>query len=144
MVENPYEAPQTRAEAAAPLAGSPQSIALHALCLTIYYVMGIIWGTRNVYYWEESILDLLVPLGMGLLLSSWAMFDSRVRGHPIPLLVSPLFFLLAGLLVPGYVIWSRGWYGLGLVAIHAVAWYGLCLVSMFIGRMAVFGVPFGQ
>jgi len=40
------------------------------------------------------------------------------------------FFLAAGLLVPVYVIWSRGWRGVGYVALHSVLGYLLATVCM--------------
>jgi hypothetical protein len=109
--------------------------------LFAFYATGIIWGIRSVYYWQPSLLDLGIPLTMALVASSWAIVDSRAQGQAIPFWSGWLFFVCAGILIPGYFIWSRGWYGAGLLLLHAFVWYGLCLLCQILGRMIVL---FGQ
>lgn len=100
--------------------------------LAAWYLCAPMDGIRSAAL-NESPLDLLVPLAITLPLAWWAIGDSRARGQPIPLL-SRQWFLLAGTaLVPAYVVWSRGWRGVGLVLLNAIAW----LLLWFTG--AVFG-----
>jgi hypothetical protein len=107
--------------------------------LVTFYALAVVWGVRNVRHAEPSGLDLLVPLALAAALGWWAIVDARRRRHPIPVLARPWFFLLAGLVVPGYVLWSRGWRGVGLVALHAALWYALATVAMHVGGVAVYG-----
>ena len=84
-------------------------------------------------------LEILVPLGMCTVMCTWAVSDSVARGHPIPLFARYWFFILAGIVVPGYIIWSRGWLGVGKLFVHSIAWYGTCLVAMFAMRSVLYG-----
>lgn len=116
----------------------------HWAFATAYLGMMLLWGVRQVYYWEPSILDLIIPFGACLTAAWWAALDSIARGHPIPLLARPVFFFLAGILVPIYIIWSRRWFGVMLVGAILVASYAICIITMLVGRMVAFRVPFGQ
>lgn len=101
--------------------------------------MAIVWGLRNIYYWESSQLDLLVPLILTFSLGGWAVADSKGRREPIPSLSRPWYYLMGILLVPGYVLWTRRWRGLGWLALHSVAWFLLATIAMHAGGTAVFG-----
>jgi hypothetical protein len=76
---------------------------------------------------------------MTISLGCWALADSKGRRQPIPMLARPWFFLLAALLIPGYVIWSRGWRGVGWVLLHGIGWYALATIVMNVGGMVIFG-----
>ena len=104
-----------------------------------FYALAIVCGIRNIHSGESSRLDLLYAVVFAIVLGWWAIVDARRRRQPIPMLARPWFFLLAGLVVPGYVIWSRGWLGLGYVVLHSVLWYALATVVMHAGGWIVFG-----
>jgi hypothetical protein len=55
------------------------------------------------------------------------------------MLARPWFFVLAGLLVPGYVIWNRKWRGVGWVALNLSLWHALATAVMNGGGILVFG-----
>ncbi|HEY1187731.1 MAG TPA: hypothetical protein VGE74_08740 [Gemmata sp.] len=84
-------------------------------------------------------LDRVVPVAFAVCLGWWAVTDARRRRRPIPVLSRPWFFLLAPVVVPGYVIWSRRWYGVGWVALHAALGYGVALAVMHLIGVIVFG-----
>ncbi len=107
--------------------------------LIAYYAIAVVWGVRNIYHTEPSGLDLLVPIAFAAALAWWAIVDARLRRHPIPVLARPWYFLLAALVVPWYVVWSRGWRGAGLVVLHATLWYALATVALHVGGVAVYG-----
>jgi hypothetical protein len=109
------------------------------LFLLTYYAIGIVWGVRNVWFWRPSFLDLLTPILLCVCLGWWAVVDARLRSRPIPITVKPWFVLLAPLVVPGYVIWSRRWRGVGWAALHAFCWYALGTLTMHTGGTIVFG-----
>src|SRR5688572_16537218 len=81
--------------------------------LVAFYALAIVWGGRTVRFSEPSRLDLWVPVALAISLGWWAVVDARCRRHSIPMLARPWFFLLAIVVVPGYVVWSRRWRGLG-------------------------------
>lgn len=107
--------------------------------LLAFHGFAVLWGIRNIRYWENSAVDFYFPIVNSIILGWWALVDARRRHHPIPLLAKPWFFLVAGLVVPGYVIWSRSWKGLGWVVLNAFAWYLITLVFMLAGGYLVFG-----
>ncbi|AWM40548.1 hypothetical protein C1280_28580 [Gemmata obscuriglobus] len=104
-----------------------------------FYALAVAMGVRSIWFWEPSVLDGLIPVATAVCLGWWAVVDARRRRHPIPLLSRPWFFLLAPVVVPGYVIWSRRGWGAGLVALHAALWYGTGFAVMHIGGVIVFG-----
>lgn len=107
--------------------------------LFAFYLLAVLWGVRHVYSDQESQLDLLFPFAMAIVLASWALADARRRGRPISMFVRPWFLLLAGVVVPGYVIRSRGWRGLGWIILHVFLWYTLATVSLLIGGLIIYG-----
>lgn len=104
-----------------------------------FYALAVVWGMRNVWFWLPSLLDLIVPVACLICLGAWAIADARRRRHPIPILSRPWFFLMAWLLVPGYVVWNRGWRGAGWVALHAALGYVVVFAVTHIGGFIVFG-----
>jgi len=62
----------------------------------------------------------------------WAIADARRRHKPIPRSQQFWFLVLAGVVVPGYVIVTRGWRGLGWVAFHFAAWIVIAVIAMHI------------
>ena len=108
--------------------------------LAAFYLLALMWGVRGVHHAEPSRLDLLFPIAFNLCSGSWAIDDARQRRRPIPALSRAWFVLLAGLLVPGYVIWSRGWRGAGWVILHGVLWYASATIALLVAGVAMYGV----
>ncbi len=67
-----------------------------------------------------------------LALSCWAISDSVARGAPIPTFARVWYFIFGIILVPIYVIGTRGWRGVGWVAIHVIAWMTTVMASWFV------------
>jgi hypothetical protein len=109
------------------------------LLLLFYYLLAELWGIRNIWYWEPSTLDYFVPIALAVALGWWAVVDAKRRGRPIPMVSQPWFVLLAMLLVPMYMIWSRRWRGVGYLALHAALWYALATATMHVGGIILFG-----
>jgi hypothetical protein len=107
--------------------------------LVAYYLLAELWGVRSIWYWESSRLDILVPLVLSVALGWWAVVDAKRRGHVIPMFAQPWFVLLAPVLVPVYVIWTRRWPGVGWLVLHVVLSYSLATISMHLGGLLVFG-----
>jgi hypothetical protein len=121
---------------------SPEATAgsFHSGCfLVAFYLLAVVWGVRSIYRSEASGLDFLVPVSLSICLGSWAVVDARHRCHPIPMLSQSWFLLLAVLVVPGYVIWSRRWRGLGWLALQFVVWFTVAAISVHVGGLAIYG-----
>ena len=100
--------------------------------LIAYYLIFVMWGFRNAWPTVPSRLDIMVPLALYAVASWWVIVDARARGRAVPLLSQQWFFLGAVLLVPVYVIWSRGWRGVGHLFLHVVLGYVLATVCMIV------------
>lgn len=129
MAENPYESPKR----AAPL-NSRHTVRF----LLAFYTLAVIWGLRGIYFWKPSLLDLLVPIAQATCLG-WAVVDAQLHGRPIPLTARWWFFLFALLVVPCYVIWSRGWRGMLWLGIHSLGWLAVSAIVMNFGGVMFFG-----
>ena len=84
------------------------------LALAVVFALLILDAGRNFYYWIVTPIDLLLPPTLMLALGVWALLDARERGYTIPLLARYLFVVST---VPalGYIVWSRGWRGAGVL-----------------------------
>ena len=107
--------------------------------LASWYLLAVMWGIRDIHRAEPSHLDLLFPIALGLCPGSWAIVDARRRRRPIPMLSHHWFVLKAELLVPGYILWSRGWRGAGWMILHSLLWYALAMVALLAGGVAMYG-----
>jgi len=69
----------------------------------------------------------------------WAIADARQNQKPFPRSQELWVFSFAILVVPGYVILTRGWKGLGWVALHSVAWTAIVNLAMYATFFAYYG-----
>jgi UDP-N-acetylmuramyl pentapeptide phosphotransferase/UDP-N-acetylglucosamine-1-phosphate transferase len=109
------------------------------LFLLGFYGLSVVGGIRDIYYWKQSFLDLIIPFLMAIVLGWWALADAKSRGHRIPKMSLPWFFLFAVFAVPAYVIWSRNWRGVGLVLLHLIGFCVLYVLVSSVGGELVFG-----
>ncbi|MHC5540359.1 hypothetical protein ACYOEI_19230 [Singulisphaera rosea] len=105
-------------------------------CLAVFYGLAAISGFGNIDRSSASLLDLLIPLVMGFTLGWWALTDAKNRGRPIPLSAQPWFVLLAPSLVPGYLVWTRGWRGVLWVMLHAIGWFSVMVIAFNVALAA--------
>jgi hypothetical protein len=104
-----------------------------------YYLLAVLWGARGAFISERTTGDLLLQIALALCLGVWAVTDARQRHKPIPRSQQFWFLVLAGLMVPGYVIFTRGWKGIGWVILHAVTWMVIATLSMHLIGFTYFG-----
>jgi hypothetical protein len=109
------------------------------LFLFFFYALAVVYGLRQMRLREPSPIDFMMQIAMPLCLATWAMQDIRHRKYRVPLLAKPWFFLFGSIVVPGYVIWSRGWRGLGWVVLHLFVWVVLAAIVGVVGGMLVYG-----
>ena len=107
--------------------------------LIAMYLLAVVSGVRAVYHATESKLDLLLPIVSAICLGWWALVDARRCGHSFPTLSRPWVFLFAGLVVPGYVLWSRKWRGAGWLVLHIILWYAVAIASLIGGAFMIYG-----
>jgi hypothetical protein len=100
------------------------------LVLLALYGHAVLTGFSSARSAERTPIDTLLTFTLAVALGSWAVADSRARRRPIPLLARPWFFIFAGVLVPAYVVWTRGWRGAVWVAAHVVGWFVVALIAL--------------
>lgn len=100
--------------------------------LSAYYLLAVIWGVRSALFGASAQIDLVWAIAFNLILTWWMTSDARNRGKPISIFVASWIFLLAALVVPIYVIFTRGWRGVLLLFVHAIVWYGVILASYYV------------
>lgn len=100
--------------------------------LAVLYLLAVALGIGGVARRESNGHDLLDSIVCSVGLGWWAIVDARVRGHVIPLLSKSWFLLFSFFLVPGYIVWSRGWRGAGWIVLIGATWTILAAISSFL------------
>lgn len=135
--QNPFRAPKEYSPGGTPTThGSMTPLAW--FCIG-YYALAILWGARSAVASERSAGDLVFQVMLALCLGAWAIADARRRQKPIPRSRQFWFFILAWAVVPGYVIVTRGWKGLGWTVLHFVGWYAIAVLAMGLTGLIYFG-----
>ncbi|REK18216.1 MAG: hypothetical protein DWQ37_04835 [Planctomycetota bacterium] len=137
--QNPDAAPH--GESGTP-AAAPRRRGLAALvwfCLA-FYALAILSGVHTVAAWEPNDAgDHVYSFALVICLGYWATGDARRRGEPICRSLRIWFYVFATIVVPGYVIGTRGWKGLGWVLLHALCWYALYAIVFQVTGTLAFG-----
>lgn len=89
--------------------------------LLIAYVLFALTGARAAVATERGLSDLVIGLLVAIAVTKACVMDSRLVGKPLPRAARWVMFLMWPLAVPVYLLWVRGWAGLGWVALHGVA-----------------------
>lgn len=90
-----------------------------------YLVMFVIGAAQPFVFDPESSAWFLMQLSAAMPPTYWLLFDAKRRGIFIPHIVQPGIISLWWILVPGYLIHTRGWRGLGFSLAH---FFGAILV----------------
>src|SRR5262249_25156951 len=101
--------------------------------------LAAVWGAHSAVAPERQASDLLIRVSLALVLGIWATTDARRRKKPIPLSSQFWFFILSPIVVPGYVIVTRGWKGVILVLFHTVAGCTTAILAMPLAGWLYFG-----
>jgi hypothetical protein len=108
----------------------PASRAWRIFCL-FYYGLAVFYGARYALVTTSTALfDLVFPTVMYICLCSWALTDARERRQPIARSLQFWYYLFAPIVVPGYLLGTRGWKGLAWIAFHVVAWAVVATAAM--------------
>lgn len=123
------------------LAAGPQAAAVrHTIwLLATLFLCAIAQGVRSIRMEQSSNMDLVLPLVGVVACGWWAIVDARARGHPIPFLSRPWFFILGGVVVPFYIVWSRRWMGVLWLILIPFLWVALATAIVVVGRLLLLG-----
>lgn len=108
--------------------------------LLAFYALAVLWGARSAFVVERQVSVFFMEFLVSLSLAMWATADARQRQQPIPRSLHMWFLWLATILVPGYVLLSRGWRGIGWVVLNGLAWIVVATLAMNIAGFLYFGV----
>ena len=133
---SPYDAP--RNPDLVPLPARRPHIHAIAWFWAAFFFIAVLMGARAAIVRTKSPGDLVFQLGLAVCLGTWAIADARQRGQPIPRSQRLWFFAFATLVVPGYVVVTRGWKGLGWVLVHAAAWMTVFAAAMVFTGILLF------
>jgi hypothetical protein len=111
---------------------------LARFCLA-FYTLAILSGVQAAVIPERSASALVLGFATVLTLCVWALDDARRRQKPIPRSQKIWFFVFAVIVVPGYVIGTRGWRGIGWVVFHGVGWLVFSTLAMNVTGSLYYG-----
>jgi hypothetical protein len=97
--------------------------------LLVYYSVAIMNGAIDAL--AEDGIAILATLVECVNLGLWEIEDARRQRRPIPLSAQPWMVLFAGIAVPVYVIYTRGWRGLEWVVLHGVCYFAVAIGSFY-------------
>jgi hypothetical protein len=112
--------------------------------LLAFYALAVLFGVGNALTREPGATGLILSLCLAVSMGWWAITDSKRHNHPIPMSARMWFVLLAWIVVPIYVVWSRRWRGVGWVLVNGVCWYLVVAVVMNVVGLSVFGDDWGR
>jgi hypothetical protein len=112
-------------------------------CLS-FYAIAVYMGVRSTLITDGAAGDRVIGFVLSICLCAWALTDARQRQKPIPRSQAIWFAIFAGLVVPGYVIVTRGWKGLGWVIFHVVGLFVVSTLAMHVTGVIYFGSDWWQ
>jgi uncharacterized membrane protein YqaE (UPF0057 family) len=133
---NPYTPPQE----VTPVV-SPARWIVHPTVLfcAAFYTLAALYGGRSAFVEERTLSSLVLDIALALTLGLWATQDAKLRGKPIPRSQQFWFLIFAIIVVPCYVILTRGWKGLGWVMLHVLGWLVTTVVAMNVMGTLLYG-----
>lgn len=103
------------------------------------YLSTIAWGAVQVF--NQNIGPyLLFGIFMAATATQWTVLDARRRGHSIRHILLLLIVLFWSIAVPIYLIWSRGFRGLGWALLHALGLLLALCLGYYVTVFAVYGL----
>jgi hypothetical protein len=85
----------------------------------------------------EGLVDLLLPLLMGACFALACQADGRLHGKPVRYSVQWLMVIFWPIAAPAYVMWTRRWRGLVIIAIFLAAILGASILGALVAQAAV-------
>ena len=89
--------------------------------LLIAYLLLALAGARAAVATEQGLSDLLIGVLVAIAVTKSCVMDSRLIGKPLARTARLVMLLFWPAAAPFYLLWARGWAGLGWVVLHAVA-----------------------
>lgn len=94
--------------------------AMRRRCIWLIYGATAFWGVAQVVAAESAAIYMLAVLLIASAATCWAVLDARLAGRRMSAIVPPVYFFLWPVASLVYLLWSRGWRGLAIWAIHVV------------------------
>jgi len=91
--------------------------------LALLYGIAAVYGASQILWYNNLTADYLVGIFMALLLTHWAITDSRDRDSPMVPIVRLIYFVTCPLSTLIYLIATRGFRGIGWALLNAVGFY---------------------
>lgn len=90
------------------------------LWMTAYYLaIGLVGVCQPFMFFPDSCVGILSQLVVGLPAAYWLLEDAQKRIH-VPHVIQPLLVNFWMFVIPIYLLWTRKWWGLLYIALHAI------------------------
>ncbi|WP_068266955.1 hypothetical protein [Rubripirellula obstinata] len=97
-------------------------------CVILLYTLAAFWGVAQIASPNNVFLYYLSALLFAGTATCWASLDFRIQGRRFPGIVPLIYFLTWPAATLAYLVYTRGFRGLGYWALHAL---GLVAILMF-------------
>ena len=119
---------------------SPHSRRYLAVLCVLMAVMLALRHRAELLGEPEPLLVTLLQLSNAVIVLMWMRADARLRGSPIPGGGILAVAVLLPVAVPGYILWTRRWWGLVAIIVSLIAVLAAAIVGESAVRLAL-GVP---
>jgi len=110
----------------------------HRMLLVGIYACAAFWGAVQVLS-SNTLVILLGSVLFALLVTGWCVVDARKLGKPMLPVVQMIMFFTWPIAVPIYLIWTRGFRGLGYTLLHAAGLYAVMAAAVVLTLYAFYG-----
>ncbi len=101
--------------------------------------LAIVYGVRSAIWPDPQPIDLVLTLGFASAFALLCLVDSQIIKKPVVNIFLVMTFFAWPVLMPCYLVWSRGLKGLGLAVLFALLYLLLLAASYNITGCALFG-----
>lgn len=99
--------------------------------ILVLYVISFAYGSSQVFSFENRTVEIAFTILFSILLTIWAVSDSRRRAKPMVSIVRVLYLLFCPLSTLIYLVRTRGVRGLGWFLLNGVLLYACIYVGFF-------------
>ena len=111
-------------------------------CVTYYLVVAIVYVCLPFVFVPGAFAEKLGAYAIAMPPAYWMINDARLRRLYVPHVVQPAIMLFWYLVVPIYLLRTRGWWGLLYLILHVVGSYLTLRIGYYLSVVLIWPIVF--